>query len=73
MPPLLLLPLGKPAVVAPPEQQNLTTVCAAVPRVQASAEAIAAHGAFTLALSGGSLIKALAGLVGRADVDFSKW
>jgi 6-phosphogluconolactonase len=39
----------------------------------ASAEAIAAHGAFTVALSGGSLVKALAGLVGRQDVDFSKW
>ena len=39
----------------------------------ASAEAVAARGAFTLALSGGSLIKSLAGLVGRADVDFSKW
>ena len=39
----------------------------------ASAEAVAARGAFTIALSGGSLIKSLAGLVGRADVDFSKW
>ena len=40
---------------------------------QASREAVAARGAFTLALSGGSLIRALNGLVGRADVDFSKW
>lgn len=40
---------------------------------QASAEAIAARGAFTVALSGGSLVKSLAGLVGRTDVEFSKW
>ncbi|KAI7837306.1 hypothetical protein COHA_008821 [Chlorella ohadii] len=40
---------------------------------KASAEAIAARGAFTIALSGGSLVKSLAGLVGRSDVDFSKW
>ena len=39
----------------------------------ASAEAIAARGAFVVALSGGSLVKALAGLVGRKDVDFSRW
>jgi 6-phosphogluconolactonase len=39
----------------------------------ASAEAIAARGAFTIALSGGSLVKSLVGLVGRSDVDFSKW
>ena len=38
-----------------------------------AAGAVAARGAFTIALSGGSLIKALVGLVGRADVDFSKW
>ncbi len=44
-----------------------------LPHVQASAEAIAARGAFTIALSGGSLVKSLAGLVGRSDVDFSKW
>lgn len=43
------------------------------PWPQASAEAVAARGAFTIALSGGSLIKALAGLVGRSDLDFSKW
>ncbi|KAL4458977.1 hypothetical protein ABPG75_013842 [Micractinium tetrahymenae] len=39
----------------------------------ASSAAIAAKGAFTIALSGGSLVQALVGLVGRADVDFSKW
>lgn len=41
--------------------------------LQASAEAVAAHGAFTIALAGGSLVKALAGLAGRSDVDFSMW
>lgn len=39
----------------------------------ASAAAIAAKGAFTIALSGGSLVQSLVGLVGRTDVDFSKW
>ncbi|PSC76319.1 putative 6-phosphogluconolactonase chloroplastic [Micractinium conductrix] len=39
----------------------------------ASAAAVAQRGAFTIALSGGSLVKSLAGLVGRTDVDFSKW
>lgn len=39
----------------------------------ASAAAISQRGAFTIALSGGSLVQALAGLVGRSDVDFSKW
>lgn len=34
---------------------------------------MAARGAFTIALSGGSLVKSLGTLVGRADVDFSKW
>lgn len=51
----------------------LTRPAAGRTRVQASKEAVAARGAFTVALSGGSLVKALAGLVGRADVDFSKW
>ena len=41
--------------------------------VQASAEAIAAKGSFAIALSGGSLVKQLAALVGREGVDFSKW
>lgn len=40
---------------------------------KASAEAIARKGSFTIALSGGSLVKSLSGLVGREDVDFSKW
>ena len=40
---------------------------------RASAASIAAKGSFTIALSGGSLIKSLEGLVGRADVDFSRW
>ena len=39
----------------------------------ASAAAIAAKGSFTLALSGGSLVKTLGSLVGRTDVDFSRW
>ncbi|EFN53186.1 hypothetical protein CHLNCDRAFT_36534 [Chlorella variabilis] len=39
----------------------------------AAAAAVAQRGAFTLALSGGSMVKSLAGLVGREDVDFSKW
>ncbi len=41
--------------------------------LQASAEAIAAKGSFAIALSGGSLVKQLAALVGREEVDFSKW
>lgn len=32
-----------------------------------------AHGAFTLVLSGGSLLKALSKLVGLPGVDYSKW
>lgn len=40
---------------------------------EASAEAIARKGSFTIALSGGSLVKSLASLVGRKDIDFSKW
>jgi 6-phosphogluconolactonase len=39
----------------------------------ASAEAIARKGSFTIALSGGSLVKSLSSLVGREDIDFSKW
>jgi 6-phosphogluconolactonase len=39
----------------------------------ASAAAVAAKGSFTLALSGGSLVRMLGALAGRADVDFSKW
>lgn len=52
---------------------ELRSTAPARPAPQASAEAVAARGAFTIALSGGSLVKSLAGLVGRADVDFSKW
>ena len=40
---------------------------------QASAEAIARHGAFTIALSGGSLVSQLSAIVGREGVDYSKW
>lgn len=40
---------------------------------EASAKAIAQKGSFTIALSGGSLVKSLSALVGRDDVDFSKW
>lgn len=40
---------------------------------EASAEAIQARGAFTIALSGGSLISALKPLASRKGVDFSKW
>ncbi len=40
---------------------------------RASAAAVASHGHFTLALSGGSLVRSLGALVGREDVDFSKW
>lgn len=40
---------------------------------QASAAAIKARGAFTVALSGGSLVKSLAPLVERPDVDFARW
>lgn len=39
----------------------------------ASAKAIAEKGSFTIALSGGSLVKSLSALVGRTDVEFSKW
>lgn len=39
----------------------------------ASKAAIAAKGSFTIALSGGSLVKSLNALVARTDVDFSKW
>lgn len=40
---------------------------------RASAAAIAAKGSFTIALSGGSLVRALEGLVGRSEIDFSRW
>ena len=40
---------------------------------EASAKAIAQKNSFTIALSGGSLVKSLSALVGRDDVDFSKW
>ena len=39
----------------------------------ASARAVADKGSFTLALSGGSLVKSLSALVGRSDIDFSNW
>jgi len=39
----------------------------------ASKAAVAAKGSFTIALSGGSLIKSLSALISRDDVDFSKW
>ena len=34
---------------------------------------VQAHGAFTLVLSGGSLLKALGKLVGMPGVDYDKW
>jgi len=40
---------------------------------RASAAAIAAKGSFMLAISGGSLVRSLEALVGRTDVDFSRW
>ncbi len=40
---------------------------------RASAASIAAKGSFTVALSGGSLVKVLEGLVGRSDIDFTRW
>ena len=40
---------------------------------EASKAAIAAKGSFTVALSGGSLVKSLNALISRTDVDFSKW
>lgn len=70
---------GRPAEVAAAAARasQLTSAflnsCPLPPALQASAEAFAARGAFTIALSGGSLVKSLAGLVGRSDVDFSKW
>lgn len=40
----------------------------------ASKAAINSHGAFVIALSGGSLLRALqTALIGRADIDYSKW
>lgn len=39
----------------------------------ASTAAIAHKGSFTIALSGGSLVKTLSALVGRTDIDFSRW
>lgn len=39
----------------------------------ASARAIDMKGSFTIALSGGSVVKTLASLVGRSDIDFSRW
>ena len=38
-----------------------------------SAEAIARRGVFSIALAGGSLVKALAAVKDYADVDFTKW
>jgi 6-phosphogluconolactonase len=38
-----------------------------------SAEAIASRGVFSIALAGGSLVKALASVKDYADVDFTKW
>lgn len=40
---------------------------------KASLESIASRGNFVIALSGGSLVKTLGSLVGRTDVDFSRW
>lgn len=40
---------------------------------EAAAQAIKAHGNFTLVLSGGSLLKALSKLVGMSGVDYSRW
>lgn len=40
---------------------------------KASAEAVASKGSFTLAVSGGSMVKMFASLVGRQDIDFGKW
>ena len=40
---------------------------------RASAASIAAKGSFTIALSGGSLVKALEGVIGRSDIDFTRW
>jgi 6-phosphogluconolactonase len=39
----------------------------------AAADAIARKGSFVIALSGGSLIKSLGALIGREDIDFSRW
>ena len=36
-------------------------------------EGLQAHGAFTLVLSGGSLLKALGKLVGMPGVEYAKW
>lgn len=41
--------------------------------VKASTASIAKKGSFTVALSGGSLVKSLGALVGRTDIDFSRW
>jgi 6-phosphogluconolactonase/glucosamine-6-phosphate isomerase/deaminase len=34
---------------------------------------VASKGSFTLAVSGGSMVKMFASLVGRQDIDFGKW
>lgn len=39
----------------------------------ASAAAISAKGSFVIALSGGSLIRCLEAVVGREDIDFTRW
>lgn len=57
---------------APPRGQYPTDTHTKQPP-QASAAAIKAHGAFTVALSGGSLVKSLAPLADRSDIDFSRW
>ena len=40
---------------------------------EASKKSIDQKGSFVIALSGGSLVKSLASLVGRTDIDFSRW
>lgn len=40
---------------------------------EASAAAIAEKGSFVIALSGGSLIRSLEAVVGREDIDFTRW
>ena len=55
-----------------PEQGDVAEALAKL-TVEASKEAIAARGSFTVALAGGSLIKLLGGLKTATDIEWNKW
>jgi|EP00927_Polykrikos_kofoidii_P049487 6-phosphogluconolactonase len=55
-----------------PEQAQVANALASL-TLQCAAQAIEERGSFTVALAGGSLIKLLGGLKGKAEVDWANW